>query len=158
MKIDDRRTPPRAVVLAFALAACAVNLHATGDPSAARSSPPPSSSQPSSGVSVSPAALIFAARTAGTSSAIEYVTVTNRGSSTLFFSNIVMRGPFAFGGMGSCGDADTVAPRASCTISVQFRPAAAGAATGAVTITDNAGTQTLALRGSGIDSSRGSTN
>jgi hypothetical protein len=38
-------------------------------------------------------------------------------------------------------------PAASCTIQVTFAPTAAGSASGSVTITDNAGTQTVGLGG-----------
>jgi hypothetical protein len=40
----------------------------------------------------------------------------------------------------------SIAPAASCTIQVTFAPAAAGPASGAVTITDNAGTQSVSLQ------------
>jgi hypothetical protein len=82
----------------------------------------------------------------GTTSEFQPFKVTNSGSAALNFSNITMSGPFAFGG----GCKTTLAPGASCTLRVQFMPTAAGAATGAVTLTDNAGTQTLPLSGSGI--------
>ncbi len=99
-------------------------------------------------VSLSPASLSFPKTVVGTTSGIEYSTLTNTGSSTLTFSgNFAISGPFAYGGAGTC--ASTVAPGASCTISVVFKPTASGTAIGAATVNDNAGTQTLPLSGSG---------
>jgi hypothetical protein len=42
-----------------------------------------------------------------------------------------------------------MAPAASCTIQVSFTPTVVGTATGSVTITDNAGTQTVSMSGTG---------
>jgi len=99
-------------------------------------------------VSLSPSALNLPSTPVGATSAVEYATLTNTGSATLSFSGeFAISGPFAFGGLGTC--ASTVAPGASCTISVVFKPGAAGTASGAVTVTDNIGTQTLALSGTG---------
>jgi hypothetical protein len=101
-------------------------------------------------MTLSPTSLSFPQTAVGNSSAIEYVTLTNNAATTLrFTSDFAISGPFAFGGVGTC--ALTVAPTASCTISVVFAPTSAGSATGAVTLTDNAGsgTQMIALSGSG---------
>ena len=99
-------------------------------------------------VSLSPVSLSFSSTTVGATSAVEYSTLKNRGTATLTFSNnFAISGPFAFGGEGTCNL--TVAPGASCTISVVFKPTAEGTASGAITLSDNAGTQTLALSGSG---------
>ena len=99
-------------------------------------------------ISLSPAAISFPSTVVGATSAVEYSAVTNTGSSTLTFTGaFVISGPFAFGGLGTCGA--TLAPGASCTISAAFKPTAAGAATGVVTVTDDAGTQTLPLSGTG---------
>ena len=141
----ERRITPIAMVLVLALAAYPAGLCAMSNPSASPASPPATHS---SSPHVSPASLSFPAITVGTTSTLQYPKVTNSGSSALNFGNITISGPFAFGGMGSCET--TLAPGASCTLSVEFWPTAAGAAAGAVTITDNFGTQTLPLSGSGI--------
>src|SRR5213079_2923462 len=86
----------------------------------------------------------------GTTSAVQFVTVTNTGNSTLTFSSsFVISGDFAFAGLGTCGS--SVAAGASCTISVKFTPTAAGTRTGTVTLSDNApnSPQTIPLSGTG---------
>jgi hypothetical protein len=101
-------------------------------------------------VSLSSDSLTFPSTSVGSKSGIQYVTLKNTGSGTLTFaSNFTVSGPFAFGGTGTC--ALTVAPDTSCTISVAFEPKASGAATGSVTLTDNAGSksQKIALSGTG---------
>jgi hypothetical protein len=79
------------------------------------------------------------------------VTVTNTGTADLHVSQAVPSGPgFSLGLAGNtCG---TVIPGNSCTIQVQFKPTQAGAATGALTITDDAADspQTVALSGNAI--------
>jgi len=68
-------------------------------------------------------------------------------------SNVVVSfaisGPFRFGGLGTCGM--TVAAQSTCTISVVLSPTSVGQATGAVKLTDNAGSdsQTITLSGYG---------
>jgi hypothetical protein len=100
-------------------------------------------------VSIVPAALSFPTTSIGATSAIEYATVTNTGSATLTFSgSFTISGPFAFGGLGTC--ASTLPSGASCTVSVDFKPTTAASATGAVTLTNSAGKQTIALAGSGL--------
>jgi Right handed beta helix region/Abnormal spindle-like microcephaly-assoc'd, ASPM-SPD-2-Hydin len=92
----------------------------------------------------------FPETTVGSTSAIQYITLTNTGTTTVkFASNFAISGPFAFGGKGTC--TMTVAPNASCTISLVFSPTSYGGATGAVTLTDNSGsdTQMIALSGWG---------
>jgi hypothetical protein len=105
---------------------------------------------PSATASLSSTSLSFPSTGVGEKSDIKYVTLTNTGSGALAFaSDFAISGPFAFGGTGTC--ALTVASNASCTISVVFEPKASGAATGAVTLTDNAASksQKIALSGTG---------
>lgn len=110
-----------------------------------------SSGSTSSAAAVSvPGSMSFPSTAIGTTSAIEYATLTNTGGSTLNFNgNFSISGPFAFGGLGTCGL--TVAAKSSCTISVVFKPTSSGTATGAVTLSDNAGSgsQAIALSGNG---------
>ena len=106
-------------------------------------------SSPAPAVSVS-GSFSFPATAVGGSSAVEFVTLSNKGTSTLNFSStFAISGPFAFGGKGTCGM--SVASNSSCTISVVFKPTYAGTATGAVKLTDNAGSgsQSIALSGNG---------
>ena len=58
---------------------------------------------------------------------------------------------FSISNDGTCINGSTVNPGASCTLEITFSPTASGAATGTVTLTDNAGsgTQTFSLIGTG---------
>jgi hypothetical protein len=78
------------------------------------------------------------------------VTLTNSGTGPLTTSSIVPSGPFLES--DTCLAASPLAAGASCTISVTFKPVAAGDVTGAVTITDNAtgSPQAIALTGTGL--------
>jgi hypothetical protein len=59
--------------------------------------------------------------------------------------NITVTGPFSQ--TNNCSG--SIAPAASCTIAVVFSPTVAGPASGVLTITDNAGTQTANVSGTG---------
>jgi hypothetical protein len=98
-------------------------------------------------VSLSPTSLTFPAQPVGTSSSAQSVTLSNTGSATLSISSITVSGDFSQ--TNTCGS--SVAASATCTLSVTFKPTAAGTRTGAVTITDNASpaTQTISLTGTG---------
>jgi hypothetical protein len=99
-------------------------------------------------VSLSPASLTFPAQPVGTSSGAQSVTLRNTGSASLTITSIKASGDFSQ--TNTCGS--SVAAGASCTLSVTFKPTAAGTRTGAVTITDNASpaTQTVSLTGTGV--------
>jgi Cep192 domain 4/Right handed beta helix region/Abnormal spindle-like microcephaly-assoc'd, ASPM-SPD-2-Hydin len=98
-------------------------------------------------VNISPASLSFPSTVVDQSSSIQYSTVTNTSTSTETLSGMTISGQFAFGGTGTC--TSTLAVGASCTVSVVFSPTASGTATGAVTLSDSAGTQTIGLSGTG---------
>jgi sugar lactone lactonase YvrE len=97
------------------------------------------------GASITPTSLSFAAQVAGTISAAKTITVRSSGTGTLQVTNVVATGPFTQ--TNNCSA--PMAPNATCTIQVSFAPIAVGTASGSVTITDNAGTQTASLSGSG---------
>src|SRR5258708_1471474 len=103
-------------------------------------------------VRLSAISLTFGSQAVGTSSVVQFTTLTNTGNATLTFSAVVS-GDFAFGGVGTCGS--SVAAGASCTISVKFTPTTTGTRTGAVTLTDNASNspQTISLTGIGSTTS-----
>lgn len=102
------------------------------------------------GVSLSPAKLSFSNQYVGTSGPLQTVTLTNTATSTLTIAN-VMASPADFVPHSACGT--TIAPGASCSISVSFNPTASGARNGVVTVTDTASNspQTAALAGVGQD-------
>jgi DNA-binding beta-propeller fold protein YncE len=102
-------------------------------------------------VSLSASSLSFGSVKLGSTSASQSVTLTNTGTGPLTISSIVVTGADAssFGFANSCGT--SVAAGANCTIHGHFTPAAAGALTAAITITDNASgsPQSIALSGTG---------
>src|SRR5467141_3667908 len=102
--------------------------------------------------SLSPTSLTFRSQAVGTSSAAQFITLTNSGNTTLTFS-ASFTGDFGFAGLGTCGS--SVAAGVSCTISVKFTPTAAGTRTGTLTLTDNApnSPQTISLTGTGSTAS-----
>jgi len=103
-------------------------------------------------VVLSATSLTFASTAEGTTSDEQSVTVTNSGSATLGIASIRLTGanPASFTQLNSCGIA--LAPAASCTIYVAFKPAATGALTGSLTITDSGSgsPQTVKLAGTGV--------
>jgi uncharacterized repeat protein (TIGR03803 family) len=104
---------------------------------------------------ISTTSLAFPNQTVNTSSASLSVTLSNAGAGSLGISSIAISGANAsdFSQTNNCGT--SVAANASCTITVTFKPTAAGARAGTLTITDNsngvAGSgQTVSLSGTGI--------
>jgi hypothetical protein len=83
----------------------------------------------------------------GTTPALQ-ITLANTGSVTLTITSIVPSGDFA--ATNTCGSSLTGGT--SCTISVTFKPTAAGARTGTIKIMDSAASspQTITLSGNGI--------
>jgi hypothetical protein len=102
-------------------------------------------------VTVSPTSLAFGKEASGTNSAAKTVTLTNGGSSTLSFSSIAVTGGEAddFVLSKTCGS--TLAAKASCTVSVSFKPVSAGSKSASISIADSASgsPQTVALTGTG---------
>ncbi len=102
--------------------------------------------------SVSPSTISFPNTLLGSSSSAN-VTVANTGTGTLSISNILIStGNTAdFSKTTTCGA--TLAPSASCTVSVTFTPGAAGSGSSALYIADNSGngsSQTVTLIGTGV--------
>jgi phospholipase C len=99
-------------------------------------------------VLLSPTSLIFPDQAVGTSSAPQTVTLTNSGSSALNIASISSTGDFAQ--INDCGS--VVAAGMSCSITVTFTPTQVGAASGTITIVDDAADspQAVGLSGNGI--------
>ena len=102
-------------------------------------------------VSLSPTSLAFGSLAVGTASTAQTITLTNSGNAALSVTSIAVSGTNAsdFAETNNCGS--SVAAGANCTISVTFKPAAAGTRTAAVTLTDNAtgSPQSVGLSGTG---------
>src|SRR5207245_352204 len=108
-------------------------------------------------VGLAPTNLAFGTQRLSTPSPAQTVTLTNSGGAPLNLTSITITGAqaadFAFAAGNTCPTgAGSVAPGASCTISISFTPAATGARTATVTITDDApgSPQSVSLAGTGI--------
>jgi hypothetical protein len=104
-------------------------------------------------VSLNPTSLKFGQQTVGTSSQPKTITLTNSsGILTLHISSITFSGtnPGDFSQTNTCGT--SVAPKASCTLSVVFTPTATGARSATMNINDDGGgsPQIVKLAGTGI--------
>jgi hypothetical protein len=79
------------------------------------------------------------------------VTLTNSGTATLNLTSITLGGtnPTDFEALNTCGP--TLAPAASCTVYVAFKPASAAAFKATLSIVDNgsASPQSVTLSGTG---------
>src|SRR5207245_2467078 len=102
-------------------------------------------------VSVSAAKLFFHREVLGNTTAAKKVTVTNRGSSTLTINKIYIGGldPGDFAETNTCGG--TLAPNASCTISITFTPTTKGTRQAGIGIrsSDPGSPNAVALNGTG---------
>jgi hypothetical protein len=98
-------------------------------------------------LSASPTSLTFATQALGTTSAAQPVTITNTGTAAAAVSGIAAAGDFTQ--TNTCGSA--IAAGAFCTVSVAFRPTAAGTRAGTLTVSSNATNNpaTVALTGTG---------
>ena len=101
---------------------------------------------------VSPTSLSFGNELTNVASAPKAVTVTNTGAVALPITSITLSssGSQPFSQSNTCGS--SVAAGANCTINVVFDPASVGAATATLSVNagNGAGTQTVALSGTGI--------
>jgi hypothetical protein len=100
-------------------------------------------------LSPNPSALSFPRTVVGNSAATQTITVTNTGTTSATVSNVAAGGDFS-----QTNNCTTLAVNGSCTVTVTFRPSAAGTRTGNVTITSNANNSPtpIALSGNGVDS------
>jgi len=96
---------------------------------------------------LSPTSLTFGVVPVGSVGTPQTVTLTNTGNATLTITSITVSGDFVQ--TTTCGG--SVAPGASCTISVNFKPRGIGTRSGAISITDDApgSPQSVPLTGTG---------
>jgi hypothetical protein len=107
-------------------------------------------------VTLTPTSLTFASTNVGATTAAQVVTVKNSGTAALTLTSETITGTNASSFIKSattCGA--SLAVGASCTVSVAFKPAAAGSLTAALSIADNAtgSPQKVALSGTGTNPS-----
>jgi subtilase family serine protease len=103
-------------------------------------------------VTLSPTSLMFVSTTVGSTTAAQVVTVKNSGTSALTLTSETLTGTNSSSFLISANTCTTsLAAAASCTVSVEFKPTAAGALTAALSIADNAtgSPQTVTLSGTG---------
>ena len=108
-------------------------------------------------VTLSSNAIAFGSVNVGTTATQPSVTLTNTGNQALTISSVKINssigtpGDFALSGSNTCETIGSLAPNGTCTVSVTFTPAATGAVTGRVDITDDApgSPHTIALTGTG---------
>ncbi|WP_344504603.1 choice-of-anchor D domain-containing protein [Dactylosporangium maewongense] len=99
-----------------------------------------------SNITVSPNALGFGSVATGGASAAQAVTVTNSGTASAPVGTIAVSGDFTQ--TNTCGT--SIAAGSSCTVSVTFRPSAAGTRTGNLSVTAAGVTSTVPLSGTGV--------
>jgi hypothetical protein len=119
----------------------------SGDPNV-NGSASGSVSETVSGISLSTFTLLFGNQLVGTASAVQTVTISNVGTSTLNISSIATSANFTY--TSNCNAALLVGR--SCRVNVTFRPTAIGVLNGTLTVTDSDFTspQVVTLVGTGI--------
>ncbi|MDR3724415.1 MAG: choice-of-anchor D domain-containing protein [Terracidiphilus sp.] len=98
-------------------------------------------------VSTTPASLDFGTVAVGSTSAAQSAMLTNTSSAGVVVTSAVASAPFTV--TSDLCSGTTLAASSACQIKVVYSPTAAGAATGTLTLTDAAGTQTVSLMGTG---------
>ena len=108
-------------------------------------------------VSMSPTSLSFGSVNVGSTSAAKTATVTNGSATTITIKSVAITGTNP-GDFTTSSCPGSLAPSASCTISVTFKPATTGARSATLTVSDTASNspQTSALSGTGGSTSGGS--
>lgn len=98
-------------------------------------------------VTLSPTIVNFGDVQVGTNSSPMQVEVGNSGASSVSVTGIAVTGPFTISS-NACGSS-SLAGQTDCQVMVEFAPTQTGPASGTLTLTDAAGTQTTQLSGSG---------
>jgi hypothetical protein len=107
-------------------------------------------------VSLSATSLGFGPQPVDTTSAPKTVTLTNLRNTPLRIASLTLRGTdagdFAIQSSSTCAVGSTVAGEGRCTINLAFKPAAVGARSGTLVISDSdpGSPQTVALSGTGV--------
>jgi hypothetical protein len=102
---------------------------------------------PAGVISLTPSTVSFGQVEVGATSAPLPVTAANSSAVAIPIGSVTITPPFVILG-NSCG-ATSLAPNTDCQVQVEFAPTQAGAASGLLTFTDGAGTQTVELSGVG---------
>lgn len=99
------------------------------------------------GLTFSAGSVAFPPQFVGTTSAPQTVTLTSAGTAPLVITQVTSSGDFSYSGCGP----STMAPRATCSFSISFKPFSEGPQSGAIVVTSNAAgsPHTISLSGSG---------
>ncbi len=119
--------------VAYTFTVKATNAAGSGPDSAPSAAVTPSG--PASSLTLLPASIDFGRVDKGVASKTRTLTVTNASAQTVTFSSIASSGDFTRVG-GSC--AASLAPAASCTVSLRLRPSALGLRSASLSISSNA--------------------
>ena len=105
---------------------------------------------PSASLSVT--SVSFPTTTVGVATATQTVTITNSGTASLVINAFAITSPDFVSSVNTCSPGASIAPGASCVITVRFTPSAAGPITASLLIAHNANpaTTTIALSGIGV--------
>ena len=98
------------------------------------------------GATLTPSALTFPGMVVGTASFVLTSTLTNTGTAPLTGISVSALGDFTQ--TNACQA--TLAPGATCTISVEYVPTVSGTESGTLTVTDSLGAQTASLLGTAL--------
>jgi hypothetical protein len=101
----------------------------------------------------SPAAVDFGTSTLNTSSTMRTVTLTNSGTAALAITawNLSGTNPGDFAASSACPAGSSIAPGATCAVSVQFTPTDTGTRAATVTLASNAaGSPAIDMKGTGV--------
>jgi hypothetical protein len=101
---------------------------------------------PAGGVSLTPGSLSFGQVKTGATSAAQPAQLVNTSASSISIASVSVEQPFVLSS-NSCGT--SLAANSSCQVTIAFAPVQAGAATGALTFVDSAGTHRVQLSGTG---------
>jgi subtilisin family serine protease len=107
---------------------------------------------PGASYRLSPTSLAFGKQALGQVSATQSIRLANEGAVALSIVSIALRGVDAAQFTRSTGCGTSVAPGATCTVEVTFRPTTAGAKTATIVVSTggNAATKSVALSGTGV--------
>jgi hypothetical protein len=117
-----------------------------------------------SNVVLNPLSLSFPNEPVGTSSPASKITLTNNTGATLTLGNpaVTLTGPFTLANTTSCTNGLVIAAGGTCTLQVQFKPAAVGFVSGTASVADNDSTSpqvaTLSGTGTGVQFAPASVN
>ncbi len=104
----------------------------------------------SASATLSPATLSFSNQPQGEASSPQNVVLTNTGNVPITLSSATITGAnMGDFGQTNCGVPVVITPTRTCTFTVIFTPGGTGSRTATLSITDDAGTQTTALSGTG---------